>query len=128
MAGEEESARIKALIDDWPNREALLLTALRGFTGEALKEENIPSIISVGLVPKLIDLVKKTVPKTTAIWSLIVLVNIAIQPISHQALLDAGALEAALELIKYLKHNNNNEELDCGLSAAFLICRTVGKK
>ena len=93
MAGEEESARIKALIDDWPNREALLLTALRGFTGEALNEENIPSIISVGLVPKLIDLVKKTVPKTTAIWSLIVLVNIAIQPISHQAFLDAVPLK-----------------------------------
>ena len=98
------------------------------YTHVTLKEENMETVVASGIIPKLIALAKKTAPEPPAVFALISLVNMAIFPVTHKPLLDAGALEAALGLIAYLRTSTRNEELDCGLSAAFLICRTVGKK
>ena len=81
-----------------------------------------------GLIEKLLWVMENFCPHVAGINASIAVINLAIFPLSHKKLLSNRALEIALHNLKFLKDTAPNDELDCGLSAAFLIIRTVGNQ
>ena len=104
-----------------------LADALRIFSWGALMEKNAQACVDTGVIPCLITLSEKYVLQLVGVRAAVCAVNLAIHPVTHPALLAAGALEAALRLLKYLD-GTTDDEIDTGLTACFLICRTVGKQ
>jgi len=84
--------------------------------------------VSAGLVDELVSLVKDetNVPLSARLLALISLTNVAIHPESHHRLRECGSIEMAAGLLRYL-HSQDMQQLDFGLSAAFLICRVAGR-
>ena len=88
---------------------------------------DVDKLLSSGLIPILLQTAKKYAPQTVGLWALVNLDNIALNPATHKAILEANGLEIALDLLRFLK-SDQDHELDYGLSSAFLICRCVGRE
>jgi len=99
---------------------AVILTSL------CLIRRHATRICKSGLVPLLLHVAETHAPQRIGVYSLIALVNLAIHQESHTCLLEFNAVSVSIGLLRFLS-SGLYYELDCGLSAAFLICRLVGE-
>ena len=111
-----------------PIRPEILRASLVPSTSLCLCECFVDKIIHEGLIEALLAIVQRIndLPQLLRVLALISLTNLAIHPSSHSRLLESGALQVALGLLRHLS-SLDPEQLDCGLSAAFLICRVAGR-
>jgi len=106
--------------------DVVLVDALACLSGLCLLPRHVPRIIQAGIIPKLLIAGEENVPEMIAVYSLISLTNLAIHKEAHDALINAGALQVAERLLQHLE-SEDESFMDCGLSAAFIICRLAGE-
>jgi hypothetical protein len=111
-----------------PLRTNILFAALIPLTNFCLCERYVQRFEECDLIKSLISIVRRLneVHMNVCLLSLIGLTNISLHTISHRTLRENGALEVAAGLLRYLS-SANLQELDLGLSSAFLIARVAGR-
>ncbi|KAH9254147.1 hypothetical protein BASA81_007736 [Batrachochytrium salamandrivorans] len=92
-------------------------------------QERVEFILSLpSLVKNLLNICETMCPRPIGICASIAIVNLCMFPPAHAQLLKGNVLEIALKNLHFLRDEAVNDELDCGLSAASMIIRTVGSE
>lgn len=92
-------------------------------------QERVDFILSLpSLLSSLLNICETMCPRPIGICASIAVVNLCMFPEAHTKLLQGKVLEIALKNLHFLRDNAVNDELDCGLSAASMIIRTVGSE
>jgi hypothetical protein len=120
--------KLDAEIQRQPRRNSVLMYALIVSTTVCLYEDFVEDVVELNICEHLLDLVRDTAGASMRIrlLALITLTNIAIFPDSHSRLIESNAIEICERLLVHLR-SEVNQELDFGLTAAFLICRIAGR-
>lgn len=110
-----------------PRRQELLELAVGTLSDIGLSALGAEAIVGAGLVHPLLLLARELKPGIPAIRSLIALTNIALFPSSHASFLanEQEGIQVAISMLSGLT-SNRVDELDCALTASFIICRVCG--
>ncbi|KAH9252980.1 hypothetical protein BASA81_009136 [Batrachochytrium salamandrivorans] len=110
-----------------PRREQLLELAIGTLSDIGLSALGADALVRAGLVHPLLLLARELKPNITAIRSLIALTNIALFPNSHASFLanEQEGIQVAISMLGGLT-SIRLDELDCALTASFIICRVCG--
>lgn len=107
---------------------AVLESCLAGFSYFALNESYVERILNTSIIESLVSLVNNVeLSVRTRLFSLIPLANLAIHRKSISRITEAKGLEMALRLLVFF-NSVQDEEVDFGLTAGFLICRISGER
>jgi len=79
------------------------------------------------LVGRLVELAQDHVPEVVGAYALTCLTNLAIHPAAHPCLVAHGASTVVQRTVPLLS-SKGGKQLDCGLSAAFFMCRLTAKR
>ena len=107
---------------------AIIESALTASTTICLSARNASVLVTQSnLVEALTHFVRSRPTNRLPAYALTSLTNLALHPVCHEELLRHGALEMALDYLKFL-HSTNQDEIDFGLTSASLLCRLVGRE
>lgn len=93
----------------------------------ALSVRNAEKNANIRMIKGLLRVGKEKIPGTIGAYALTAITNLALHPVAHKHLIEAGALQFALGLLHYLD-GESDVEMDVGLTSASFICRVVGKE
>jgi hypothetical protein len=120
-------AKLHGALEKLPESESDLKSIVIGLTRFTRAGQD-PSIAAQSpVIEDLLRLTELYAPQKLGTYGLICLDNLALFPVNHKSLIASGALKVASGLLKYL-NSGIEDEIDCGLSAAFLICRLAGNQ